>query len=209
MADEHKKASDEALILICDTNVLVKMALFKPSVMFDAHYSYGKVAVPDFIIEEIRRWTKKAKNKKLKKFGREVIENTIARCERLTGSIRAVETAKHRQQDTVIKAMAKSLSADQKGDDPSDEDRRLIILASENHANLASDEKLHHSLGHCLADKRSVYSFGMLVHDLAASGKLTTKEIEDGLGNLDYHKEQLRREDKELLRELLGRKKKR
>ena len=199
MNDHGKNSTTASLILICDTNVLLKMALFKRTLMFEAEYRWGKIAVPKSIVNELRRWLKKPGHRKVKKFGKEIIEDTIKRCSGLYKVIAEVPEEIFEKRDRTIESMAKGLAIEQKGDDPSDEDRELMVLAVENNANLASDEKLHHSLSHCLAVGREVCSFGMLVKDLFDQNKISKEDVQVGWSVLEYHNEGVRRDDRSIL----------
>ena len=56
----NKTASD---IIICDTNVVILMTLFKPTVMFAALYSFGKIKVHQCVIDQLQNWVDKNNQK--------------------------------------------------------------------------------------------------------------------------------------------------
>jgi len=56
-------------IIICDTNVVILMTLFKPTIMFTSVYTFGKIKVHQCVIDQIQNWVdKNNQNAKLKLF---------------------------------------------------------------------------------------------------------------------------------------------
>lgn len=96
-ATESEEQSES--LLICDTNIIVKMYVFKASVMFDATYSFGEVRIHPVVVEELQQWLLPGRAK-LKKFGAPMIKDFIKHARRKLGELKApvpsTLPAKHR-----------------------------------------------------------------------------------------------------------------
>jgi hypothetical protein len=150
-----------SLLLICDTNIVVKMYIFKASVLFDAAYSFGHVRIHHSVICELEHWLK-SKRRKYQKFGEGMISGFIAsakpKCSGLKSPDPATLPAKHR----ALQVMERDIPDEEKGQDTSETDRELLIYSDINNATLATDEKTLTALGISVLGENRVASFGDL-----------------------------------------------
>jgi len=195
------------VLLICDTNIVVKMALFDPNLMFNTDYSFGEVAVHEVVLKELRNWISKP-TPQLQRFGVEVLKDLVARCEKKSKVIPEVREETLKKSIMALSVMEKYVPSGDKGSDTSRTDKTLLTLAWINKANLATEERTMTSVAKRSLGSNRVFSFGKLIQDLFQMGLLTKTEIKDGLENLSKFDENLLFEDKLLIDSLLREKKK-
>ena len=192
-----------SLLLICDTNIVVKMYIFKASVLFDAAYSFGHVRIHHSVICELEHWLK-SKRRKYQKFGEGMISGFIAsakpKCSGLKSPDPATLPAKHR----ALQVMERDIPDEEKGQDTSETDRELLIYSDINNATLATDEKTLTALGISVLGENRVASFGDLVRDLHMQGLIDLKDIKSGLDNLLAYNERPAQKDRRILNDLLN-----
>lgn len=197
------KTKASSHLLICDTNIVVKMTLFKQSKMFDAEYSFGEVEIHESVLAEIRRWIDH-EGKKARKFGAQLLEDAINRASDHTGRLRGLDPAEMRRSFKALSAMEAALEPHEIGSATSRTDKELLTLAWKNRANLATEERTMRSLGKRSLGKDRVFSFANLVVDLLQIGGISRGEVETGLDTLARYDERLPREEENEIRGAMG-----
>ncbi len=202
MPKSNAPAAKTVKFLICDTNIVILMMLFKPSVMFEYSYPFGSVEVHESVINEIERWVEN-KNIKFRKFGENILNDALKYSRARTGNLKEMTKPEREKALNVLKVMENKLDASQMSAPTSPTDRYLLALAYKNKANLATQEKTLSSLALKSLGTDRVISFGLMIQTLFEKSILTKEEIQTGMHSLDYYKEHLRKEDREILRKIL------
>lgn len=191
-----------AVLVICDSNVVIMMAIFKASVMFDAQYSFGKVEVHSCVIEELESWIKR-RGAKLRKFGEPLISIAIEKATKRSGHLKEPTDQEYQKNNSYLTAIETRLAADMKGTDTSRTDKDLVALARKNGACLATQELTLRSLAIRSLTEKRVLSFEEMVVDLFKQGKISAEEVRDGISTLEKMGENLRTEGRKLLNDAI------
>lgn len=107
MAQSPSKPPAQAFV-ICDSNVIIMMAIFKPSVMFSSKYSFGEVEVHFSVISEMERWIERG-GAKLSKFGKPLIEDAIKYSKSHTGRIKELGAEERKKSHRILAGMEASV----------------------------------------------------------------------------------------------------
>lgn len=183
----NKTASD---IIICDTNVVILMTLFKPTVMFAAVYSFGKIKVHQCVIDQLQNWVDK-NNQKAKRFSIQILEQAIDLCKSVSKNIKEPTPDQFTRSAAYISKKERSLGSQQKSMATDKTDQLLLILAYVNKAHLATQEKTMTSVGELTLPPGSILRFEDLVLDLIKLNLLVSDDLKSGLYSLDSFKEKL------------------
>ena len=182
--------SNHQHLVICDTNVIILMALFKPSLMFTNNYSFGLVAVDQSVVDEMQNWLDK-NNKKTQKFTRPIIENAISLSTHQVGRLMGLTIDEMNRSHKLISSREAALKPEEKGMATSKTDKDLLSLAWKNKAKIATQERTMRSVALRTLGQDRVLSFEELVADLIKERKITAQEVADGLDALNRMNEKL------------------
>jgi hypothetical protein len=177
-------------IIICDTNIVVLMTLFKPSVMFSANYTSGKVRVHQCVIDQLQNWIDK-KNAKATRLTLPILEKAVSLCKPLSQNIKEPTPEQFKRSARYIANKEIGLPASEKGMATDIVDQKLLILAFVNNATLATQERTMTSIAGKTLPPGRVLRFEDLVLDLLNLSLLTSSDVEVGLESLDHFKEKL------------------
>ncbi len=183
-----KKSKPSGKILICDTNVVVLMYLFKKSKMFSAKYSYGEVKIHKDVISEIQAWIKK-NNNKCKKFGKTLLEDMLREAKKYSTGIKEPTDAQHSRSIKMLGYIENNLGENEKTMALDKTDKTVLIIAYVNKACLATQDKTVLNTAKKSLPKGMSIRFEELVIDLIKQEVLIKADIEEGLSLLDYHNE--------------------
>ncbi len=193
--------SNDKQIIICDTNIVLLMMLFKPSVMFTANYSYGKIKVHQCVVDQLQSWINKKDSKKVARFTKEIIQDTINACEKLSKGIKEPTRPQFDRSIAYISKVEGELDSSQKGSATDRVDKLLLILAYANKAYLATQENTMTNIAKITLRPERVLRFEDLVLDLINLKLLSKVDIETGLHCLDSFEEILNSKKRSLILE--------
>lgn len=202
MSQQPSAESAAIRLIICDSNVVMMMTLFRPTVMFTATYSFGAIEVHRSVIEELEKWLER-KGAKFKKFGQGIIEDALRYSKEHTGRLKELSEEERRKSHKVLAAMESSVSPENKGADTSATDKDLLTLAWKNKAKLATQERTMRAVALRSLGKDALLSFEEMVADLHKSGALSKKDVFDGVDNLNRFGESLRSDGKAIVETIL------
>ena len=168
-------------IIICDTNVVVLMTLFKPSVMFAAQYSFGKIKVHQCVIEQLQGWLDR-NNQKVKKFTAPIIQDALRLAKTVSQNIKEPTDDQFKRSARYIAGKENSLNPEEKGMATDKVDQLLLILAYVNKAYLATQERTMTSVAKKTLPAGRVIRFEDLVLDLISIGQLCQRRKTRVLG---------------------------
>ena len=204
MSQQPKKSSQpNKKIVICDSNVIIMMAIFKPTIMFKKKYSFGDLIVHQSVINEIERWQRSG-SRKLAKFGEGLLKDALKYCYQFQGAIKEPAEAEKTKSFGIFSAIENRPSANQKGAPTSSTDKYLLLLAKKNDAKLATQEHTLQLLGARVLGKDGILSFEDLSIDLFAQGHMDKKIIEDGIDALQRMGESLRADGRRKILAAIG-----
>jgi rRNA-processing protein FCF1 len=177
-------------IIICDTNIVILMTLFKSSLMFTANYSFGAVKVHQCVIDQLQSWLDN-NNKKIQKFSAELVQQSLQLAKAASRGIKEPTDDQYKRSARYIAGKENGLSPNEKGMATDKVDQLLLILAYVNKAYLATQERTMTSIGKQTLPAGRVIRFEDLVLDLISQNLLSSEDIESGLTTLDHFKEKL------------------
>ena len=177
-------------LVICDTNVVMLMVLFKPSVMFTNTYSFGKVEVHQSVIDEMQAWLDR-NNKKVIKFTRPIIEQAIALSTKQSGRLQSLPPEEMSRSHRLISTKEASLGPDEKGLATSKTDKDLLAFAWKNKSKIATQERTMRSVGAKTIGSDRILSFEEFVVDLIKEKKITADEVNNGLDTISRMNEKI------------------
>jgi rRNA-processing protein FCF1 len=173
-------SNSQPQLVICDTNVIVLMVLFKPLVMFTNTYSFAQIEVDQSVIDEMQNWLDR-NNKKVQKFTRPIIEQAINLSMTQSGRLKGLTIEEMERSHKLISAREAALKPEEKGMATSKTDKDLLSLAWKNKVKIATQERTMRSVGARTLGANRILSFEELVVDLIQERKITTQEVNDGL----------------------------
>jgi hypothetical protein len=179
------------------------MTIFKPSIMFSATYSFGKLVVHQFVIEEIERWLR-PESKKYKKFGKGLIEDALGYCRGMEVKFRTPAEQERKKYHGIMSGIESRLSDNQKSASASTTDKDLLVFAKKNNAKLATQEVTLRSLSKGVIGEDMLLSFEDLVVDAFSQTLLTKDEVLSELDTLSRYNESLRADGKTVIMIALG-----
>ncbi len=191
MSVEPKKDSSPQVI-ICDTNIVLLMILFKSSIMFSAVYSFGIIKIHHTVISELEKWLVK-NNRKVQKFTAVLIEDALKKCIEHQCTLRDPDERECARSHRFLDAKENSLTADKKGAATSKTDKDLLSLAYKHKTALATQERTMRSLAKITLGENRVLLFEDLILDLLKLGVLAKDDVKTGLETLDRMGESLDR----------------
>ncbi len=189
-------------LVICDTNVVMMMVLFKPSIMFSNIYSFGHVEIHQSVIDEMQTWIDR-NNRKAQKFTKPIIEQAIKLSQQHTGKLKQLTHEEMNRSHRTISSKEAKLEPHQKGFATSKTDKDLLAFAWKNQASLATQERTMRSIGELTLGKDRVISFEELVVDLIKNKKITKTEVTDGISAIENMNEYLHPERAKLIKTAL------
>ena len=201
---KNKSAPPKVLnFVICDTNVVILMSTFKPSVMFAFKYSFGAVEIHSSVIEEIENWIKR-NGEKLRKFGLQFLEFVLEWCRKHTGQLEDVPEPQLSQGIKYLDTLESHLSPDLKGLATSRVDRHLLVLAFRRGVALATQELTLRSLAkRSLNDPKRIISFEDMLREILIERALTPQEARDCLSTLEKRDEHLLKGERKRILDLI------
>lgn len=190
MSSNNNNPQNTTKLIICDTNVVAKMFLFKASIMFTADYSFGSIEIDTSVIEELQNWINK-NNSKLKKFGLPNVQDMINYCNKQTGRLKEPSTAEMtRSKKTLANIESKLPSTN--GSATSNTDKRLLTMAWKHKAHLVTmDLAVRQTALRSLPSGSKLLSFYDLAEDLFKLKHLSINDITSGLEILAKYNEDL------------------
>jgi rRNA-processing protein FCF1 len=200
--ENNSSEAESDKIVICDTNVVVMMTLFKPTKMFSHRYTFGKVVVHQMVIDELESWLQGNSLKK-RKFGEHLITDAISHSESNTEDLHELTQSEMQKSIRYLSALESKLGMSEKGSDTSDTDKQMLSLARKNKSALATQELTMRSLAQKTLPGDKLKSFEDMVIELFRGGHLSKQEIKDGLDILFRYNENLLSEGKQSVLELL------
>jgi hypothetical protein len=203
MTNPQKDERKPPQIIICDSNVIIMMTIFKPSIMFSATYSFGKLVVHQLVIEEIERWLR-PESKKYKKFGKGLIEDALGYCRGMEVKFRTPAEQERKKYHGIMSGIESRLSDNQKSASASTTDKDLLVFAKKNNAKLATQEVTLRSLSKGVIGEDMLLSFEDLVVDAFSQTLLTKDEVLSELDTLSRYNESLRADGKTVIMIALG-----
>lgn len=201
-AENNTTKDDPEKLVICDTNVVMMMTLFKPSIMFDHSYSFGKVVIHQLVIDELASWLEGNTLKK-RKFGEHLIQDALSKSEARAEPLKGLAPAEMQKSVRYLSVLESKLGMNEKGTDTSDTDKEILSITRKNKAALATQELTMRSLAQKTLPGDKLKSFEDMVIELFKSGKLSKQDIQDGLDNLHRYNENLRTEAKQSVLDLI------
>lgn len=172
--------NNQVQLVICDTNVVILMVLFKSTIMFTNTYSFGQIEVHQSVIAEMQAWLDK-NNRKAQKFTRPILEQAIALSTDQSGRLRELTSEEMKRSHKMISSKEVSLGPEEKGFATSETDKDLLASAWKNKTKLATQERTMRSIGAKTLGRDRILSFEELVVDLIQERKITAQEVTDGL----------------------------
>ena len=203
MTNPQKDERKPPQIIICDSNVIMMMTIFKPSIMFGATYSFGKLVVHQLVIGEIEQWLR-PESKKNKKFGRGLIEDALGYCRDMEVKFKVPAEQERKKYHGIMSGIESRLSDNQKSASASAADKDLLVFAKKNNAKLATQELTLRSLTKGVIGEDMLLSFEDLVVDVFSQKLLTKDEVLRDLDTLSRYNESLRADGKAMLMAALG-----
>ncbi|MCX6116739.1 MAG: hypothetical protein NT027_04300 [Proteobacteria bacterium] len=191
MTQKPKSKQSSTRLVICDSNVIIMMSIFKPSVMFKCKYTFGELAVHKSAITEIERWLR-PDSKKLKKFGKPLIEDALRYCSSLETDFQEPALAEREKYHRIMSGLENGLLAAEKGMPTSTVDKDLLLYAKKHNASLATQEQTLRSLGRKVIAHDRILSFEDLVVDAIRQKLLTESEVRSDIDTLTRMGESLR-----------------
>jgi len=200
-ANTKGKSQTSQSILICDTNVVVKLFIFKSSIMFDASYTHGNIKVHQCVIDELNHWLK-VKKQKYKKFGRDMIRGMIKAAAPKVSGLNSPDPATVPGKHRLLQNIESKIPDEERGRDTSVTDRDLLISAQVNNAVLATNEKTLTEVTERVLGTDRVVSFGDLVKDIYEMGVLSQEDVSTGYDNLIRFNERPEPKDRMILNKI-------
>lgn len=189
-------------LIVCDTNIVVRLYLFKSQLMITHNYSFGSIEIDVSVIKEIQNWIDK-KNSKMVKFGEPVLQSILQLCDQQTGRLREPTEQEMKSSKAYLRSVENSLPATN-GSSTSDTDKRLLTMAWKNKAHIITmDQAVRNTAQRSLPSGSKLLSFHDLVTDLHTSNFLTEEEIQLGLDTLNRYNEDLDEESETQILKLI------
>jgi len=196
MTKKPKSNQTSTRLVICDSNVIIMMTIFKPSVMFTCKYTFGELAVHKSVISEIEKWLR-PDSRKLKKFGKPLIEDALRYCSHLETDFQEPALAERGKYHRIMSGLENSLSESEKGMPTSTVDKDLLLYAKKHNASLATQEQTLRSLGKKMIEHHRILSFEDLVVDVIRQNLLTETEVRGDIEKLTRMGENLRNDGRQ------------
>ncbi|MBP5296283.1 MAG: hypothetical protein J6Y94_03010 [Bacteriovoracaceae bacterium] len=178
--------------------------IFNSAIMLsDDAYSFGKIYIHQTVYEELSRW--RYAGGKLKKFGLELFEGMLRKCEELAVDEKVMADAE--KENIFRRAMwvERGLPPAKLSSSASDPDRTYLAIAIKLKANLASEDLTLVSVAQRMIGPTRVFNFADMVLDRYRANKISLAKIREGKKQMDRYREHFRdSESAKVIKELLA-----